>query len=434
LVFNKLFAVFENVGDGGTKNLDLTEFTAGLGRLGVRMEDKVASAEFSKLETAGGGTVSFDTFCTWFLQGGSRRAGESPRKKSSSNKGSHPWNTGNPNGAVPKRNNAKNDFSQFADSTTPRSKHSKDKPSPRPEIDKATPRVTKSRFIGLDSEQLAVTKFGTIEEGKEIISIYRQRLFKLKEQLKKFKLENTSLRLALKKTKENYKKVPPSEMLTTIKINEEGKDEEIKDLLKRLKIAQKTNDTLRKQVNQSFAPNRFVELENQISEKDMMLRTLKAENVSLTMEIKRMEKGFLKLDKENETFPDHLSSLVDELRVYKEKVRLYTMRHDEDQRTMRQQQVRTVDLEQKCRKFRSALEQDGKINSAADDHNEMSMLKNKVNSLEAILKERDAELRIRNSPNFKATVSPRPPGNFNKTGTSMTGGTPRLLPQPPKKR
>jgi len=63
--FGKLFGIFQAIDTGADRRIDFGEFRQGLGQLGLRLNDADARAEFSKIDTNGGGQVLFVEFCSY---------------------------------------------------------------------------------------------------------------------------------------------------------------------------------------------------------------------------------------------------------------------------------------------------------------------------------------------------------------------------------
>jgi len=63
--FNKLWQVFQQVDTGADRRIDVREFTAGIGSLGLNMSPQEAQAEFAKIDVNGGGQVLFVELCAY---------------------------------------------------------------------------------------------------------------------------------------------------------------------------------------------------------------------------------------------------------------------------------------------------------------------------------------------------------------------------------
>ena len=66
--FNKLFQLFDGVDGDDDRRLDLAEFRAGVGLLGLGLSGSEVDSEFSAMDANGGGVVLFDEFCVWYTR------------------------------------------------------------------------------------------------------------------------------------------------------------------------------------------------------------------------------------------------------------------------------------------------------------------------------------------------------------------------------
>ena len=65
IYFNELWEKFDAIDTNHDHRLDLAEFSAGAGLLGIRLSGAEAEAEFFEMDADGGGMALFDEFCTW---------------------------------------------------------------------------------------------------------------------------------------------------------------------------------------------------------------------------------------------------------------------------------------------------------------------------------------------------------------------------------
>lgn len=65
IYFNGLWEKFDSIDSNHDHRLDLAEFTAGCGLLGIKLSRAEAELEFYACDTDGGGMVLFDEFCSW---------------------------------------------------------------------------------------------------------------------------------------------------------------------------------------------------------------------------------------------------------------------------------------------------------------------------------------------------------------------------------
>jgi Ca2+-binding EF-hand superfamily protein len=61
--FDRLWDVFDDIDTGDDRRIDVGEFKAGMERLGSRLSDAEAQAEFAKIDRNGGGQILFKEFC-----------------------------------------------------------------------------------------------------------------------------------------------------------------------------------------------------------------------------------------------------------------------------------------------------------------------------------------------------------------------------------
>lgn len=63
--FNKLWKIFDVIDTGDDRRIDANEFSRGMSQLGLNLSPNEAQAEFSKIDTNGGGQVLFVEFCAY---------------------------------------------------------------------------------------------------------------------------------------------------------------------------------------------------------------------------------------------------------------------------------------------------------------------------------------------------------------------------------
>ncbi|EGD75892.1 hypothetical protein PTSG_00602 [Salpingoeca rosetta] len=61
--FDRLWDVFDDIDTGDDRRIDVGEFKAGMEKLGSRLSDDEAQAEFAKIDRNGGGQILFKEFC-----------------------------------------------------------------------------------------------------------------------------------------------------------------------------------------------------------------------------------------------------------------------------------------------------------------------------------------------------------------------------------
>jgi Ca2+-binding EF-hand superfamily protein len=66
-LYNKLFAVFDDIDSGDDRRVDFDEFKVAMKRLGMHMNEEKAQIEFDSADKNGGGIMLFDEFCEWFM-------------------------------------------------------------------------------------------------------------------------------------------------------------------------------------------------------------------------------------------------------------------------------------------------------------------------------------------------------------------------------
>ena len=65
IYFNELWEVFDEIDGNHDHRLNPAEFSAGCGKLGIKLSRADAAAEFAAMDENGGGFVLFDEFCSW---------------------------------------------------------------------------------------------------------------------------------------------------------------------------------------------------------------------------------------------------------------------------------------------------------------------------------------------------------------------------------
>jgi len=126
-------------------------------------------------------------------------------------------------------------------------------------------------------------------------------------------------------------------------------DAEVANLHKRMDILRKENEALRAERARDTSADRIAQLENELRVAQQTEKSLREEIKVLNLELKRARKSL-------GDAPDMLSALQareaaveEKIRKYRELVKQYVARHDQDQRFMRQQQKQMVDMDAQLR-------------------------------------------------------------------------------------
>lgn len=65
--YERLWSIFDELDDNDDRRIDLSEFKAGMAKLGSNMSDAQAEAEFGKIDQNGGGKILFKEFCDYII-------------------------------------------------------------------------------------------------------------------------------------------------------------------------------------------------------------------------------------------------------------------------------------------------------------------------------------------------------------------------------
>ncbi len=139
----------------------------------------------------------------------------------------------------------------------------------------------------------------------------------------------------------------PTQVVTTTRC--EAHEAQIASLNKRVDMLLRENAALKKDLAAS-APERITTLDNELAATKKSNRELQATIKALQADLRNAREGLANLPSELKTLRDQEQVHAQTVERYREQLKSYQLRHDQDMRTMRQQQVQISDLEAKLRK------------------------------------------------------------------------------------
>eukprot|EP00743_Colponemidia_sp_Colp-15_P003951 GILK01004262.1.p1 GENE.GILK01004262.1~~GILK01004262.1.p1 ORF type:complete len:520 (-),score=147.75 GILK01004262.1:259-1818(-) len=134
----------------------------------------------------------------------------------------------------------------------------------------------------------------------------------------------------------------------------QGKEKELRLAHKKLEQYRKDIAAMKKQITDSANLERVVKLDNQLKEKELLLAQLQDENKSL-QKIQREQSKALEQATAAGDVPAKLRSVLEDLRVSKERLRELQAAKARDEKVMKAQHEQFVNLEEKCRKLTAAI-------------------------------------------------------------------------------
>ena len=144
---------------------------------------------------------------------------------------------------------------------------------------------------------------------------------------------------------------------------EDDENEQIKEKKAELKkIQTKVNNynkeitNMRRQLEGSYNIDKIIGLEDEVKNKERILKELQQENESLMNVQREQEKALLSLKKDYE-FDDKISELNTELKQAKEKLRKLQFKQRQEEKILKQQHEHAIVLEERCKRMEQLVKE-----------------------------------------------------------------------------
>jgi hypothetical protein len=127
--------------------------------------------------------------------------------------------------------------------------------------------------------------------------------------------------------------------------------EELAEAYKRIEGYRKINDQLKKQATAALNPEKISLLNNRIRDVESQLVSMATENRTLKSEVRRYVREIENVSERHDDYPSVIAKLADELRFYKEKVRKFQAKTNNQEQDVRKMQLKYIELEKKYKKL-----------------------------------------------------------------------------------